>query len=173
MPFMQMENISHFLKACEQPPISLPAHDRFLTVDLFEKKDPAQVLQCLGSFSRAAHALDSSKFPTCIGPKMGGSGSIPSPSATGNGSLSPGLSGRSRGLSNSSNGGTSGNRPPPLRALSPALTGGSNSSRTSNGTKSPGPVSSWSKRTDERVTSPAWNIAQYGELLYLRRIHGC
>ncbi|KAK7734618.1 calponin [Botryosphaeria dothidea] len=160
MPFMQMENISHFLKACEQPPISLPAHDRFLTVDLFEKKDPAQVLQCLGSFSRAAHAVNPAKFPTCIGPKMGGAGVL-SPSATGNGNLSPGMSGRSRGLSNASAGSTSANRPPPLRALSPALTGGSNSSRTSNGTKSPG-VSSWSKRTDERVTSPAWNIAQYG-----------
>ncbi|KAL1616975.1 calponin [Neofusicoccum ribis] len=157
MPFMQMENISHFLKACEQQPIGLHAHDRFLTVDLFEKKDPAQVLQCLASFSRVAHSINPSKFPTCIGPKK--SGGVVSPSATGNGSLSPGLSGRNRGLSNTSTGSTSANRPAPLRALSPALTGGSNSS---NGTKSPGAVSSWSKRTDEGVTSPAWNIAQYG-----------
>ncbi|KAI7006141.1 hypothetical protein KC324_g20927 [Hortaea werneckii] len=56
MPFIQMENISHFLKACEMPPLNLPAHDRFLTVDLYEQKDPAQVLQCLGAFSRQAHA---------------------------------------------------------------------------------------------------------------------
>ncbi|KAI7684350.1 hypothetical protein KC322_g13471 [Hortaea werneckii] len=55
MPFIQMENISHFLKACEMPPLNLPAHDRFLTVDLYEQKDPAQVLQCLGAFSRQAH----------------------------------------------------------------------------------------------------------------------
>ncbi|KKY14377.1 putative calponin domain-containing [Diplodia seriata] len=147
MPFMQMENISHFLKACEKQPIGLHAHDRFLTVDLFEKKDPAQVLQCLASFSRIAHSLDPAKFPTCIGPKKS------------NGSLSPGLPGRDRGLSNASTGSGSANRPPPLRALSPAGTGGSNSS---SGAKSPGPVSSWSKRNDERVTSPAWNIAQYG-----------
>ncbi|OJD29185.1 calponin domain-containing protein [Diplodia corticola] len=145
MPFMQMENISHFLKACEKQPIGLHAHDRFLTVDLFEKKDPAQVLQCLASFSRIAHSLNPAKFPTCIGPKKS------------NGSLSPGLPGRDRGLSNASTG--SGAKPPPLRALSPSGTGGSNSS---SGARSPGPTSSWSRRNDEGVTSPAWNIAQYG-----------
>lgn len=36
MPFKQMENISNFLKACRT--LSLPEHDLFETVDLFEQK---------------------------------------------------------------------------------------------------------------------------------------
>ncbi|KAF2659918.1 hypothetical protein K491DRAFT_622035 [Lophiostoma macrostomum CBS 122681] len=173
MPFIQMENISHFLRACEQPPLNMPSHDRFLTVDLYESKDPAQVLQCLGAFSRVAKSVNPSNFPTAMGPKRGGGGPL-SPSTTGgvyaNGSTltSPGF-GRSRGPSTASN--TSGSntfnplsRPPAERALSPALTGGSNSSKTSNGIPKspPGGVSSWSKKTDEGLTSPAWNIHQYG-----------
>ncbi|KAL1966712.1 hypothetical protein VTN77DRAFT_3909 [Rasamsonia byssochlamydoides] len=67
MPFVQMENISHFLHACQNPPLSLPPHDVFLTVDLYEKKDPAQVLQCLGAFSRRANDIDPKKFPRSIG----------------------------------------------------------------------------------------------------------
>ena len=58
MPFVQMENISHFLKACEVSPLNLPAHDRFLTVDLYDGKDPAQVLQCIAAFSRRANAIN-------------------------------------------------------------------------------------------------------------------
>ncbi|KAI5299170.1 hypothetical protein KEM56_003465 [Ascosphaera pollenicola] len=69
MPFVQMENISQFLKACQTPPLSLKEHDVFLTVDLYEGKDPAQVLQCLSAFSRRAHALAPAKFPNPIGPK--------------------------------------------------------------------------------------------------------
>ncbi|KAF2861377.1 hypothetical protein K470DRAFT_215190, partial [Piedraia hortae CBS 480.64] len=76
MPFVQMENISQFLKACEMPPLNLPAHDRFLTVDLYEGKDPAQVLQCLGAFSRKANAAQPSRFRSTIGPR-----SIASPTA--------------------------------------------------------------------------------------------
>ncbi|KAK8168224.1 hypothetical protein BKA80DRAFT_288656 [Phyllosticta citrichinensis] len=164
MPFMQMENISHFLRASEQPPFNLHAHDRFLTVDLYEKKDPAQVLQCIGAFSRVAHAANPSKFPTCIGPKKNGM----SPATTGNGGLAAGGYsssgfGRNRGLSNVSTGSSSttpGIRAAPMKPLSPSVTGGSASS--SNGNKSPGPVSTWSKRSDQGVTAPAWNIAQYG-----------
>ncbi len=63
MPFVQMENISHFLRACQSPPLNLPDHDVFLTVDLYEQKDPAQVLQCLSAFSRAANAANPSAFP--------------------------------------------------------------------------------------------------------------
>lgn len=63
MPFVQMENISHFLRACQAPPLNLHQHDTFLTVDLFERKDPAQVLQCIGAFSRAAHAANPTNFP--------------------------------------------------------------------------------------------------------------
>ncbi|PSN73380.1 hypothetical protein BS50DRAFT_607044 [Corynespora cassiicola Philippines] len=177
MPFIQMENISHFLKACEMPPFNMPSHDRFLTVDLFEAKDPAQVLQCLSAFSRVAHSVNPSKIPTTIGPKKGAGGPL-SPVATGNigysntgysngGALkSPGFT-RSRGPSTSTGGSSTFNplgRPPGERALSPALTGGSNSSKTSSGMpKSPsGGISSWSRKTDEGVTSPAWNIHQYG-----------
>src|SRR6478736_4369990 len=69
MPFVQMENISLFLRACQSPPLNLHQHDTFLTVDLFEQKDPAQVLQCIGAFSRAAHAANPQNFPTSIGPK--------------------------------------------------------------------------------------------------------
>ncbi|KAF2259754.1 hypothetical protein CC78DRAFT_524349 [Lojkania enalia] len=174
MPFIQMENISHFLRACEQPPLSMPSHDRFLTVDLYESKDPAQVLQCLGAFSRVANAVNPSNFPTTIGPRRAGGGPL-SPTTTGGGAYSnagsfgsPGF-GRSRGPSTASNTGSSTtfnplSRPPAERALSPALTGGSNSSKTSNGIPKspPGGVSSWSKKADEGITAPAWNIHQYG-----------
>ncbi|KAL2357752.1 calponin [Cryomyces antarcticus] len=171
MPFIQMENISHFLRACEAPPLHLPAHDRFLTVDLFESKDPTQVLQCLGAFSRRANAVNPSRFPTTIGPKRAGA---LSPSTTGatNGGLNAGAYGRNRGASNTSSTSSSTFNPiskpstavPSARAMSPALTGGSNASRaTDSGSKSSaGPVSSWSKKSDEGNSSPAWNIHQYG-----------
>jgi hypothetical protein len=44
-PFMQMENINAFLVAAEK--LGVQASDRFQTVDLFEKKQPEQVLLCL------------------------------------------------------------------------------------------------------------------------------
>ncbi|KAK4503529.1 hypothetical protein PRZ48_004444 [Zasmidium cellare] len=146
MPFIQMENISHFLKACEMPPLNLPAHDRFLTVDLFEQKDPAQVLQCLGAFSRQAHNLNPSKFPSTIGPRK--TGSAMSPSTTGSGM-------------GYTNGGSMRRPASPTKPMAPSWTGGSTGSN--GGTKSPsGPVSSWSKKSDESKTAPAWNIHQYG-----------
>lgn len=91
MPFVQMENISHFLRACQMPPLSLPPHDVFLTVDLYEAKDPAQVLQCLAAFSRRANALQPSKFPRAVGPQS--KRNMVSPNATG--SSSSGLYNRS------------------------------------------------------------------------------
>ena len=161
MPFTQMENISHFLTACERDPINLAAHDRFLTVDLYEGKDPAQVLQCLGAFSRAANSVNPRRFPTAIGLKRVGTMS-PTHTGTSNGGYGGFNSGvRGRGTSNAA---ANNSVMPGNRALSPALTGGSNSSRaTDGGTKSPsGPISSWSKKSDEGVTAPAWNIHQYG-----------
>ncbi|KAI5925009.1 hypothetical protein F4810DRAFT_662523 [Camillea tinctor] len=157
MPFVQMENISHFLRACRSPPINLLEHDVFLTVDLFEKKDPAQVLQCLSAFSRAANLVNPSAFPNPIGPKS--RVNVVSPDNTG---ISPPPS-RGRGLSNVSNSSsTNGTRP---AALVPSRTGDNRwspaRSPTSGGSLSPG-VSSWSKKNHEGVTSPAWNIAQYG-----------
>lgn len=163
MPFVQMENISHFLRACKAPPLNLQEHDMFLTVDLYESKDPAQVLQCLGAFSRAATNANPSKFPNAIGPRVGGL----SPQRTGTPGLlspTPTSGSRPRGLSNSSNASSAYNPRPPLSA---SKTGGSYSGRWSptksptNGPKSPS-VSSWSSRAHEGVTSPAWNIAQYG-----------
>lgn len=160
MPFIQMENIAQFLRACESPPLSMPAHDRFLTVDLYEGKDPAQVLQCLGAFSRIANQLYPNKFRTTIGPKRGGG---ISPTRTGDANSGAGFN-RSRGLSSASPVGNSSALPAASRALSPTLTGGSNSSRATDGPRSPpGAVSSWSKKSDQGSTSPAWNIHQYGK----------
>lgn len=164
MPFVQMENISHFLRACKSPPLNLQEHDMFLTVDLYEAKDPAQVLQCLVAFSRAANMAKPSVFPSAIGPRAAGL----SPQRTGApGTLSPipTPGGRPRGMSNSSNASSAYNTRPPLSA---SKTGDSGSGRWSpakspsqNGPKSPS-VTSWSSKAHETVTSPAWNIAQYG-----------
>ncbi|KAK3295611.1 uncharacterized protein B0H64DRAFT_359364 [Chaetomium fimeti] len=161
MPFVQMENISHFLRASQAPPLNLQQHDTFLTVDLYEQKDPAQVLQCLGAFSRAANSVNPAAFPMAIGPRSSRLGVV-SPEPTGPGSP-PGL--RGRGPSNASNTSSLYGRP----AVTPARTGDSGSGRWSP-TKSPtqapasppAPVSSWSRREHEGATSPAWNIAQYG-----------
>lgn len=64
-----MENISNFLRACQIPPLSLPPHDVFLTVDLYERKDPLQVLQCISAFSRSANILQPSRFRRTLGAK--------------------------------------------------------------------------------------------------------
>ncbi|KAI1362801.1 hypothetical protein F5Y08DRAFT_261356 [Xylaria arbuscula] len=155
MPFVQMENISHFLRACQSPPLNLQEHDMFLTVDLYEQKDPAQVLQCIGAFSRAAHAARPDAFPSPIGPKSRG---LLSPQPTG-GVSTP----RNRGLSNvSATSPTYGSR----SGLVATRTGESGRwsparSPTSERVASP-TVSSWSRKDHEGVTSPAWNIAQYG-----------
>ncbi|KAK5277445.1 calponin, partial [Exophiala xenobiotica] len=102
MPFVQMENISHFLRACELPPLNLPSHDRFLTVDLYDHKDPTQVIQCIAAFSRAANAINPSSFPTTLGAKS--KGSAMSPQGTGSsGPRSPAYTtttARPRGTSN-------------------------------------------------------------------------
>jgi transgelin len=166
MPFVQMENISHFLRACQMPPLNLQQHDVFLTVDLYEQKDPAQVLQCLGAFSRAANAVNPSNFPTPIGPQSRAAGL--SPQHTGPASTSPI---RGRGMSTTSN--TSSMYGSARPVLTASKTGDSGSGRWSptksptksptNGSTSPGvSVSSWSKREHEGATAPAWNIAQYG-----------
>lgn len=155
MPFIQMENISHFLRACEMEPLALPAHDRFLTVDLYEAKDPAQVLQCLSAFSRRAHQLDPVRFADVIGPKKPGV-------------QSPTTNTRGGGAMNGYRTASPTKAASAARALSPALTGGSTGSQGSNSnppsrsSAATAPVSSWSSRKDEGVTQPAWNIHQYG-----------
>lgn len=151
MPFVQMENISHFLSFISRPPVSLAAHDVFLTVDLFEQKDPAQVVQCLGAFSRVANKLDPISFPTTIGGLK-----VP-------GALTPQLSGGwSPGKRNASGGSTSPGGVANAYVQSAAAVG----APTPFGKPTVPPrklgVSSWSKATDEKATAPAWNIAQYG-----------
>ena len=166
MPFVQMENISHFLRACQSHPLDLQSHDVFQTVDLYESKDPAQVLQCISAFSRRAHAVQPSIFSSAIG---GGKNGLVSPQSTGGFSASSAKYGRPRGASN-----TSETSSTPSYQASQGV-GGRNSpsrlSETGNSRKgvdggmsspSPGGVSSWSKRQDEGVTAPAWNIHQYG-----------
>lgn len=163
MPFTQRENISHFLTACETAPLNLPAHDRFLTVDLYDNKDPAQVVQCIGAFSRAANAAKPSEFPKVIGPKR--SSNSPSRKAPNANALSADAA-RIRGYSNASQISDSAHsaRSATARTLSPTHTGGSNTSKATDGTpKQHGRnVSTWSKRSDEGATAPAWNIHQYG-----------
>ncbi|KAI4167014.1 MAG: hypothetical protein LQ348_007735 [Seirophora lacunosa] len=162
IPFVQMENISHFLRACKSPPLNLQAHDIFQTVDLFEHKDPAQVLTCIGAFSRRANALQPSKFPTMIGPRS--KAGPMSPDHTGGYGSNAASYGRPRGASNTS-ATSSAASTATSRAeghTSPSRFSNSTASSVNGGTKSPtGGVSSWSKRTDEGATTPAWNIHQY------------
>ncbi|KAI4252907.1 MAG: hypothetical protein L6R42_007781, partial [Xanthoria sp. 1 TBL-2021] len=163
MPFVQTENISHFLRACKSPPLNLQAHDIFQTVDLYENKDPAQVLTCISAFSRRANAIQPSKFPTVIGPKS--KNGTMSPQSTGGYGSNAASYGRPRGTSNTS---TTSSIP----STAPSTAGGRTSpsrlsySTTSsvNGDVKPssGGVSSWSKKMDEGATTPAWNIHQYG-----------
>lgn len=87
MPFIQMENIALFLTAISQPPISLPPPDLFLTVDLYENKDPAQVVQTLNAFSRVANKLKPNVYPTAIGGRTGSAAL--SPQSTSGGAPTP------------------------------------------------------------------------------------
>lgn len=141
MPFVQMENISHFLRACQMPPLGLPPHDVFLTVDLYEAKDPAQVLQCLAAFSRRANTLHPGIFPRSVGPQS--KRGIVSPNATGSSSQGSYTPRTGRASSNASD-------------ANPTATGRLSPSKPS------GSYSSWSKKNDQGSTAPAWNIHQYG-----------
>ncbi|WEW60870.1 calponin [Emydomyces testavorans] len=155
MPFVQMENISHFLHACQLVPLSLQPHDVFLTVDLYESKDPAQVLQCLGAFSRRAHTLNPGKFPRAIGKVKS---DVVSPQLSG--SSQGGIKGiptygRNRGMSSVSEAGS--------RTFNPISGRSSPEKRSPASPRSPQPaVSTWSNKAEEATTSPAWNIHQYG-----------
>lgn len=164
MPFVQMENISHFLKACEMPPLSLPAHDRFLTVDLFDSKDPAQVLQCIAAFSRRANQVNPSAFPNTIGAKSKGGALSPQSSGAGQSPYTPRVVGYTASSPRN-------DTPPattfnPLNKSSYSETGRispvKSSSLSRGGLATGGPVSTWSNKDDETKTAPAWNIHQYG-----------
>lgn len=148
----ERENISLFLTACQGPELHLPSHDMFLTVDLYDLKDPAQVLQCLVAFSRAAHFVDPSRFPNPIGGKSR-SGTV-TPQRTGTPTA------RGRGVSNANNSSSVNNPSSSTPARTDAIADRWGPTKTS--TTSPKSVSSWSKKSDEGATAPAWNIAQYG-----------
>lgn len=168
MPFVQMENISHFLRACQSPPLNLQSHDIFQTVDLYESKDPAQVLQCISSFSRRAHAIQPSRFSSAIGGEKSKPGLV-SPQSTGG--FSAARYGRPRGISNSSEASSVTSHQPSHQASqavggrgSPSISD-TYSEKSVNGglhSSSSRGVSSWSKKGDEGATTPAWNIHQYG-----------
>jgi transgelin len=161
MPFVQRENISHFVRACQMPPLSLPDHDIFLTDDLYESKDPAQVLQCIVAFSRRANAVNPLAIPRAIGAKSKSSLISPQLSGTGQsgyGRPPIGLPHRERGSSNASD--SSATAWNPLAKGSYA--GRASPTKASGLMSPPGNTSSWSKKGDEGNTSPAWNIHQYG-----------
>ncbi len=50
MPFHMMENIAQYLRACTA--MGVPAHDLFMTVDLFEGKGMRAVVRNLHSLGR-------------------------------------------------------------------------------------------------------------------------
>ena len=47
-----MENIAKFLEGCEK--LGCPKHDLFQTIDLYENKNPGQVVDAIYSLSRHA-----------------------------------------------------------------------------------------------------------------------
>ncbi|CAO3564052.1 unnamed protein product [Mortierella alpina] len=66
MPFVQMENISKFLDGCER--LGCPRHDLFQTIDLYENKNPGQVVDAIWSLSR--HAAKAGCDTPILGPKL-------------------------------------------------------------------------------------------------------
>ncbi|KAG0207542.1 Muscle-specific protein 20 [Mortierella sp. NVP41] len=66
MPFVQMENISRFLQGCEK--LGCPKHDLFQTIDLYENKNPGQVVDAIWSLSR--HAAKAGCDTPILGPKL-------------------------------------------------------------------------------------------------------
>ena len=67
MPFKIMENINGFQEAIKK--YGVPVSDVFQTVDLFEKKDIAQVTQCLFALGRTCQVKPDFNGPV-LGPKL-------------------------------------------------------------------------------------------------------
>ncbi|KAI9922235.1 hypothetical protein PsorP6_000958 [Peronosclerospora sorghi] len=65
MPFKQMENISNFVRACRN--IGVAEFDLFETVDLYNQKNLAQVVQCIHALGRAIQKT----MPEYDGPSLG------------------------------------------------------------------------------------------------------
>ncbi|BFZ54440.1 calponin [Savitreella phatthalungensis] len=73
MPFVQMENIGMFLSFARDK-LGIPAHDMFQTVDLYERKNTYQVIQCIHTLSRYAQTKAGLEVRG-LGPKMSTSNS--------------------------------------------------------------------------------------------------
>ncbi|KAG5438215.1 hypothetical protein PCANB_003066 [Pneumocystis canis] len=67
MPFVKMENIAAFLNFVQK--LGVPNYDLFQTIDLYERKNPYQVIQCIHSLSRYAVQNVSFHVPP-LGPKL-------------------------------------------------------------------------------------------------------
>ncbi|BFZ15253.1 hypothetical protein BsWGS_18292 [Bradybaena similaris] len=52
MPFLQMENVSNFLEACDK--LGISKTDQFQTVDLYDKVNMVQVVNCIYAIGRKA-----------------------------------------------------------------------------------------------------------------------
>ncbi|KAL1933831.1 hypothetical protein VTP01DRAFT_7921 [Rhizomucor pusillus] len=66
MPFVQMENIAHFLAGADK--LGVPKHDLFQTIDLYEKKNMTQVVDTIFAVSR--YAYKAGTCTTFLGPKL-------------------------------------------------------------------------------------------------------
>ena len=142
-------------------PLGLPDHDIFLTGDLYDAKDPAQVLQCIVAFSRRANAVNPSAIPRAIGAKSKTTFVSPQLSGTSQGSSTRppiGLPNRERGSSNASDSSATAWNPLAKGSYSGKISPTKNSRPMSLA----GNVTSWSKKGDEGTSVPAWNIHQYG-----------
>lgn len=67
MAFVQMENIEQFLRFAQAH--GIPQDELFQTIDLYESKDPYQVLMALQSLSRLINKQSNGKYPI-IGPNL-------------------------------------------------------------------------------------------------------
>lgn len=67
MAFIQMENIEKFLNYCKLKGVS--QDELFQTIDLYEEKDPYQVIMSLQSLSRLINKVYPNKYPL-IGPQI-------------------------------------------------------------------------------------------------------
>ncbi|KAJ3019283.1 Muscle-specific protein 20 [Thoreauomyces humboldtii] len=69
MPFKQMENINSFLMTLGSK-FEVPPHDTFQTIDLYEDKNPGQVVDTIFSLSRHAAKLGLLPADQVLGPKL-------------------------------------------------------------------------------------------------------
>ena len=67
MPFKQMENIAAYLAAAAN--LGVPAHDSFMTVELFENKNMNAVVNNIHSLGRVAQTIVGYSGPT-LGAKL-------------------------------------------------------------------------------------------------------